>query len=69
MSNIDVRKEIQKSPVADEVSALVALVRPILSGLLFSLKEDIANEVGGYQAVKLKLLPRLRLKGDGDVGV
>jgi hypothetical protein len=69
MSLIDLRKETQQNPVADEVSALIAVVRPILTGLLFSLKTDVANEVGGHQNVKLKLLPRLRLKGDGDVGI
>lgn len=69
MSQIDLRKELQQNPVADEVSALIAVVRPILTGLLFSLKTDVAEEVGGHQNVKLKLLPRLRLKGDGDVGI
>jgi hypothetical protein len=69
MSLIDLRKETQQSPVADEVSALIAVVRPILTGLLFSLKNDVAQEVGGHANVKLKLLPRLRLKGDGDVGI
>ena len=69
MSLIDLRKESQQSPVADEVSALLAVVRPILLGLLFSLKNDVANEVGGHKKVKLKMLNRLRLKGDGDVGI
>lgn len=69
MNQIDLRIESQQNPVADEVSALIAVVRPILNGLLFSLKQDVANEVGGYKNVKLKLLPRLRLQGDGDVGI
>ncbi len=69
MGLIDVRRETQQNPVADEVSALIAVVRPILTGLLFSLKNDVANEVGGHKLVKLKMLPRLRLKGDGDVGI
>ena len=69
MSHIDLRIESQQNPVADEVSALIAVVRPILTGLLFSLKQDVAQEVGGYENVKLKLLPRLRLQGDGDVGI
>jgi hypothetical protein len=69
MGTIDIRRETQQSPVADEVSALLAVVRPILTGLLFSLKTDVANEVGGHKGVKLKMLPRLRLKGDGDVGI
>ena len=32
MSLIDLRKETQLNPVADEVSALLAVVRPILTG-------------------------------------
>jgi hypothetical protein len=68
-TQIDLRKETQQNPVADEVSALIAVVRPILLGLLFSLKADVAAEVGGPANVKLKLLHRLRLKGDGDVGI
>lgn len=69
MNRIDIRKEKQLNPVADDVSALIAVARPILQGLLFSLKKEIAGEVGGYEKVKLKLLPRLRLKGDGDCGI
>ena len=61
--------QIQRNPVADEVAALVAVVRPILTGLLFGLKDDIAAEVGGRENVKLKLLPRMRREGDGDLGV
>lgn len=44
-------------------------MRPILHGLLYSLKGDVVNEVGGYENVKLKMLPRLRRPGDGDVGI
>lgn len=59
----------QISPVASEVTALVSIVRPILSGILFSLKADVVAEVGGHDKVKLKMLPRLFRPGDGDVGV
>lgn len=66
MSNLLIQRESQLSPVADPYSALVALVRPILQGLLYSLKHDVVNEVGGYQNLKLKMLPRLRIASDGD---
>jgi len=69
MAIIEIRKEIQKSPVEDEVSALIAVVRPILLGLLLSLKKDVADRLGGYGKVELFMLARNRLKGDGDVGV
>ena len=35
---IQLRLEFQENPVADEVSAITAVVRPILEGLLYSLK-------------------------------
>lgn len=66
---IELRKELQLNPVAGEVSALIAVTRPILHGVLASLKADIVNEVGGTDKVKLKLLPRLRREGDGDCGI
>lgn len=69
MSNLIIQREIQLSPVADPYSALVALIRPILHGLLYSLKQDVINEIGGYQNLKLKMLPRFRRSSDGDVGI
>src|SRR5262245_79209 len=64
-----IQKQLQQSPVADEVLALTAVVRPILIGVLYSLKQDVVAEAGGYAGVKLKMLPRLRRQGDGDCGV
>jgi hypothetical protein len=46
MNEIEIRSEVQKNPVADEVSALIAVVRPILAGLLYALKQDVVREVG-----------------------
>jgi len=66
---MEIRTEQQLHPVADEVSAITAVVRPILSGILFSLREDVVAEAGGRNAVKLKMLPRLRRPGDGDTGI
>ena len=69
MEEVAVRSEIQQNSVADEVSALVAVVRPILNGLLYTLKEDVVREVGSYESLKLKMLPRLYQPGDGDCGI
>ncbi len=66
---MDIRAERQQNPVADEVSALVAVIRPILLGLLWGLKSKVADEVGGHQHVKLMMLDRLRKQGDGDCGI
>jgi hypothetical protein len=66
---MQIRSEVQLNPVADEVSAITAVVRPILTGMLYSLKADVVAEVGGIPGVKLKMLPRLRRPGDGDTGI
>ncbi|MDR0294513.1 MAG: hypothetical protein LBH95_10240 [Oscillospiraceae bacterium] len=63
------RKEIQISPISDDVSATVSLVRPILKGLLFSLKDNVVKNQGGYANISLFMLPRLYRPGDGDVGI
>jgi hypothetical protein len=66
---MQIRSEEQLNPVADEVSAITAVVRPILTGVLYSLKADVVAEAGGREGVKLKMLPRLRRAGDGDTGI
>ncbi len=69
MTQIIINKELQQSNVADPYSALIAVIRPILHGLLYSLKQDVVAELGGYNNIKLKLLPRLRRESDGDIGI
>src|SRR6266446_3069326 len=64
-----VREQKQLNPVQDEVLALTAVVRPILAGTLYALKADIVREMGGYENLKLKMLPRLYRAGDGDCGI
>jgi hypothetical protein len=66
---MEIRVESQQSAVADEVSALFAVVRPILEGLLRALRRDVVAEAGGVEQVKLKMLPRLYRPGDGDCGI
>lgn len=66
---MEVRKEEQLNPVGDDVLALTAVVQPILTGVLRALKVDVVVEAGGYENVKLKMLPRLYRPGDGDVGI
>jgi hypothetical protein len=66
---MEIRVESQQSAVADEVSALFAVVRPILEGLLRALKGDVVAEAGGTNQVKLMMLPRLYRPGDGDCGI
>ena len=64
-----IQQERQLNPVASEVLALTAVVRPILKGVLYAIKRDVAKELGGYENLKLKMLPRAYLGGDGDCGI
>lgn len=66
---MDLQAQLQLNPVADEVSAIVAVVRPILVGLTLGLKQEAVAEVGGPESVKLFMLDRLRIPGDGDLGI
>jgi hypothetical protein len=66
---MQLRLQFQQNPVADEVSAITAVVRPILEGLLYALKTDVVAEVGTHADVKLKMLPRLYRPGDRDCGI
>ena len=63
------RLEVQQNAVADEVSALTAVVRPILQSLLYALKGEVVEAVGGYEHVKLLMLARLYRPGDRDCGI
>lgn len=64
-----VRQQRQTSPVSDEVLALTSIVRPILAGVLHSLKAQVIADAGGIENIKLRMLPRLRREGDGDCGI
>lgn len=69
MNGVNLRIEAQMTPVADEVAALVAVVRPILHGLLFALKRDVVEQAGGVQNLPLFMLPRVYRPGAGDCGI
>lgn len=69
MSTVTIRAEIQQNPIASEVAALIAVVRPILEGLLYSLKEEAIQDAGGLDNIRLRTLPRLYRAGDGDCGI
>lgn len=66
---LSLQLEIQEVPVADEVSAITAVTRPILAGFLHGLKGEVLREVGGHDKMKLFMLARARRPGDGDIGV
>jgi len=68
-NKLPLRIESQQNAVGDEVSALTAVVRPILEGTLFALKGDIVSELGGHEKISLKMLARAYRPGDGDCGL
>ncbi len=68
-TTLQLRVEDQRNPVADEVSALTAVVRPILEATMYALKNEIVQKVGGHDKVTLDLLARLYNPGDGDCGI
>jgi len=59
----------QINDVGDEVSALIAIVGPILNSILLSIKQEAAIDAGGYENILLRQLPRIYRPGDGDVGI
>jgi hypothetical protein len=69
MQQLQLRLETQRNPVADEVAAITAVVRPTLQGTLFTLRRAIVDKLGGYEAITLELLARLYRQGDGDCGI
>ncbi len=68
-ARMNVRFEQQQNPVADEVSAIVAVVRPILYGTLFALMHARAERFGSFEAITLEDLARKYRAGDGDCGI
>ena len=59
----------QTNEVNSEYEALFSVVHPILTGLALSLKQDIVNQVNGYENMSLELFTRLYRPGDGDCGI
>ncbi|MCK9418353.1 MAG: hypothetical protein M0R70_03125 [Nitrospirae bacterium] len=64
-----INKEIRQNDVGEIVSALFAVTRPILHGILYSVKEEVAKQAGGYENIPLFMIPRIYRPGDGDVGI
>jgi hypothetical protein len=60
--------EQQISPIESEVLARISIIRPILTSLLIGIKGDVVKELGGYDNIKLKMLPRAYRPGNGDIG-
>lgn len=66
---MDLREERQRNLVAEPVSALVAVTRPIIAGVLHSVGEEYLVAHGGRKKLRLADLGRVRKAGDGDCGI
>lgn len=66
---MEIRREYQAEKITDEVQALIAVIIPILKGLLYTQKRESINDAGGYENIKLRQLPRIYREGSGDVGI
>jgi hypothetical protein len=66
---MEIREDRQKNPVADEVSALVAVAGPVIAGVLRSISIEVMSVFGDRDKVPLKMLGRLRKEGNGDCGL
>jgi hypothetical protein len=69
MAEMQLRLERQRSPVADEVSAITAVVRPILIGTLYALQQARVERFGDYPDIRITDLSREYRAGDGDCGI
>jgi hypothetical protein len=66
---MEIREGRQSNPVVDEVGALVAVTRPVIAGVLQSISEEVVNTFGERKRLPLRMLGRLRKRGDGDCGI
>jgi len=61
--------EFQNASISDALRATIALGLPVLKGILFALKADRAERLGGYAALTLYDLAREYREGDRDCGI
>ena len=48
MEQLKLNLAYQRNSVANEISAMIAVIRPILRAILFGLRKEIIENVGGY---------------------
>jgi hypothetical protein len=66
---MEIREDRHSRPAVDEVDALVAVIRPVLVGALQSISDEVVNVFGERDQLPLRMLGRLRKRGDGDCGI
>jgi hypothetical protein len=66
---MQLKLQFQLNAVADEFSALIAVIRPLLEATLYALKGDVVEQMGGHRAITIALLARLYRPHDRDIGI
>jgi hypothetical protein len=66
---MEIWEDRQRNPVADEVSALVAVTGPVIAGVLRSVSSDGPGAFDDRDRLPLKLLGRARQETAGDCGI
>ena len=66
---MEIREERQANPVEDPVSALVAVTRPIINGVVQSIGAEYVKSFPTRGDIPLYMIGRLRKESDGDIGV
>lgn len=61
--------EIQTSLISEPVRARFAMIIPILQGMLYSTKQEMIEQGGGYDRITLELFCRIYLEHPGDYGI
>lgn len=64
-----IQTEIQRARISDAARARIALVLPVLKGVLFALQRDRVERFGGYEKITLADLGREYREGSGDCGI
>ncbi len=63
------QKEIQRNPISDAARARIALVLPVLKGVLLALQHERVDRLGGHEKITLADLGREYREGNGDCGI
>lgn len=67
---INISKYYKEEEISSEVTALYAVIAPILKGIVFSLKRDMLNDFDlTYDTITLAQLARVYREGSGDHGI
>lgn len=61
--------QIQADSIAESVRARFAMISPILTGMLYSTKQDLIDQAGGYDKISFEMFCRIYVEHPGDYGI